>query len=70
MCMSGAVVAERPMATLIETDHVAEDEWIWGLVVLAICYFGSVALACRAICWGTPKKCSTTWYGSLNVECK
>ncbi|MDR2381165.1 MAG: hypothetical protein LBE08_08355 [Bifidobacteriaceae bacterium] len=68
--MSDTITFERPVATLVETDHIAEDEWIWGLVVLAILYFGVVALACRAICWGTPKRCATTWYGSLDVVCK
>lgn len=53
------------------TDLTVEDEWIWGAVAAAIVLFGGVAAACRAICWGKGvKKCKTTWYGMLDVQCR
>lgn len=59
----------RPAITSVEEQVVVEDEWIWGAVAAAILLFGGVAAACRAICWGTPKSCKTTWYGALDVVC-
>jgi hypothetical protein len=61
---------ERPLATIVTEGADTQDEWIWGLVAAAVALFGGVALACRAICWGTPKSCKTTWYGALDVVCK
>lgn len=64
-----ATAYARPTIVSLDEQAVVEDEWIWGLVAAAIVLFGGVAAACRAICWGTPKTCTTTWYGYLNVVC-